>query len=113
MTTFRDGPAEGVFLSLRRSPLYIRVVRNQVGEWDALDQLDDTPAAGETLFAYRLDGEPVVAMVDGVRNGRRCGWREVMAWYDVVAEQPDRDVMANTAEWRAWCVERQKAEVTT
>lgn len=107
MIQFTDGPAAMVFLSLRRAPLYLRVVRSAAGEFDALDQLDDEPAADETVFVYRLAGKPAAAFVDGTRNGRRCGWREVMATYVVVTQQPDDATMRDTAKWREWCVEQQ------
>lgn len=58
MTRFEDGPAAGVNLSLRRAPMFLRVVQNnQTGEWDALDQLDDTPEKNETIFVYKVHGE--------------------------------------------------------
>lgn len=51
---FEDGPAkEAACLMLERCPLYLRVVRSMDGKWDALDQLDDDPALGETIFIYK------------------------------------------------------------
>lgn len=111
MTRFLDGPTAGVILSLRRAPLYLRVVRDAAGKWDALDQLDDTPTPGEAVVAvYRLEGTPSVCFIDGVRNRRRVGWRELMASYRAVGEQPDLDVVRDTAAWRAWCVKEQAKE---
>ena len=38
MTTFQDGPAKGMTLMLKRTPVYLRVVCS-LGKVDALDQL--------------------------------------------------------------------------
>lgn len=65
MTRFIDGPAEGVTLMLKRTPVYLRVVRNRQGKWDALDQLDDSPASDEEIFVYRLKEHLGNAFVDG------------------------------------------------
>lgn len=58
MISFQGGPAEGKAegLLLRRAPRFLRVVRGGDGDWDALDQLGDAPAAGETIYAYERVG---------------------------------------------------------
>jgi hypothetical protein len=107
VTKFEDGPAAGVMLALRRSPLYLRVVRDAEGKFDALDRLDDEPAAGEALFAYRLvksDGVVHLSMTD--RRGRRCGGFYAMAGYAVVEDQPPDEVMRDTEKWREWATAR-------
>lgn len=49
-----EGPAAGCpMLCLKRFPFYLRIVRGIDGKWDALDQLDDDPAMGETIFIYK------------------------------------------------------------
>lgn len=55
---FLDGPPEIVAasLTLQRTPEYLRVVVAPDGKVDALDQLDDTPREGETIYAYRRLG---------------------------------------------------------
>lgn len=40
-------------LMFHRAPRYLRVVRGMDGKWDALDQLDDEPALGDTIFIYK------------------------------------------------------------
>lgn len=110
MITFADGPVAHAFLSLRRCPIYLRVVRGPDGEIDALDQLDDAPQLDEEIIVYRIVGAPSVCFVDGTRNGRRCGRREVMARYAVVAEQPDDATVRDTTAWRKWCYEQQQRD---
>lgn len=53
MTTFKDGPAEGRTLLLRRAPTLLRVVQED-GEFDALDQLNDEPGPRESIYCYFL-----------------------------------------------------------
>ena len=52
---FTDGPAKGYSMGgcFHRAPEYLRVVRELDGRWDALDQLDDLPNLGDTIFIYR------------------------------------------------------------
>lgn len=70
VVTFEDGPAERgtaahetqlalrypdgqLVLSLRRLPVFLRVVYNrQADTWDGLDQLEDAPRAGEEVHVY-------------------------------------------------------------
>ncbi len=110
MTRFVGGPADGVTLSLGRSPLslgrsplYLRVVQDGA-EFDALDQLDDEPRAGETMTVYRRDGEPTTVHVlySGRRDGKRGEWLRVWT-YTVLEHQPEDPVMRNADTWRQWC----------
>lgn len=70
-----DGPANGVSLDLMRAPIMLRVVRDRAGNWDALDQLADEPKRGETIFLYRMVGNPLMSGHIDYRDkaGRRRG----------------------------------------
>lgn len=106
MTRFLDGPAAGVALTLRRAPLYLRAARDQHGKWDALDLLDDEPAEGEDLVAYRRVGPAGVMHLDytdRVTRRRRGAWFKT-AEYAVCAVQPHAETMRSAELWRAWCV---------
>lgn len=96
MTKFLDGPAAGITLSIRRAPVFLRVVRDHAGRWDALDQLSDTPRYGETVHVYRK------ASNDGSVHLRPGGWFQ-MATYRLHPEQPDVGTARSTNRWRAWC----------
>lgn len=99
MTTFLDGPAAGVTLSLSRAPLLLRVVQTKAGQWDALDQLDDTPRFGETIHVYQqasFDGR-----VHLCRSGKGSGWF-VIASYRLFPRPPADHEIRTTAAWRAW-----------
>jgi hypothetical protein len=111
MIRFTDGPAANQRLMLRRAPLYLRVTFDTIKKkWNAIDQLADTPAAGEAVFAYRRQGEPSVAMIDWTEKGRRRGGCFSVATYAVVAEQPDDATMRDTKLWREWCYAQQKRD---
>lgn len=103
-TTFEDGPASGATLSLARSPVLLRVVIDRAGRVDALDQLDDTPRAGESVHVYILTQKPGVCFLDfRDANGRRRGERRETGTYRLASMQPDDDVLRDTTRWREWC----------
>ena len=112
MISFIDGPAEGVRLSLQRMVFFLRVVRDANGKWDALDQPDDTPAAGETIYVYRHDKTTGSAFVDGrdPKTGKRWGRVENVATYRLHTVQPDDAAMRDNAAWSKWCWEQPEAE---
>lgn len=104
--TLIGGFADRQTLHLRRAPKLLRVVVNDVGNWDALDQFDDTPAADETIFVYVRDAKPESrGMVDYCgKNGRRQGGMFVAWDYRALNEPPpDESVLRDTVKWREWC----------
>ena len=109
MTRFLDGPMAGLQLMLHRSPLFLRVCRGADGTGDALDMLDDQPAEGEVLFAYRREGQPTVAFIDYTDRVTRKRKGKILrgADYRVVATQPSAEVMGNSESWREWCIAEQ------
>jgi len=108
MTRFSGGPADGVSLMLRRSPIYLRVCRAADGTWDALDQLGDEPREGETLAAYRLVRDRGTMHVLLARP-RRGPWVRV-AEYAVCPEQPEQAVMSSRGRWRAWAEQQHEID---
>lgn len=107
MTTFLDGPAEGMALMLRRAPRYLRVTATRHAdhlEWDALDQLEDQPRPGETLYAYEIEGEAGVCHI--YRRGGGSGWYAHAQYRWLADEQPDDATMRDSIAWRQWCLVR-------
>lgn len=101
MTTFIDGPAKGQALALRRSPMFLRVVRKGEGPtWDALDQPEDTPYDDEYVFAYKLSKDLGVCHLN--RGGGRSGFYKI-AEYSFIQPQPPFHILRNTELWRGWC----------
>jgi len=111
MTRFLEGPAAGMTLSLRRAPLFLRVVRNDAGQFDALDQFTDAPTSNETLFVSRRKGEAGTCHIDytDAKTRRRSGKWFTVAEYELFAVQPADDVLRSTEAWRTWCLEQVKA----
>lgn len=109
MTKFIDGPAAGTVLSLRRAPLYLRAVQNADGNWDALDQLDDTPEPDETVTVYRRVGSATTVHLHGTKIS---GWY-AMATYELHAEQPSIEECRDTAKWQDWVHAQVKASEPT
>jgi len=99
MIRFIAGPAEGAALSLRRVPHFLRVVVDQAGTVDALDQLGDTIREGETAHVYVLAGKPSSAIV--CSRGKGCR-QELIAEYRQHDEQPPQAILRDNAEWQAW-----------
>lgn len=95
MTRFDDGPAKGKILMLKRAPYFLRAVLSPEGKWDALDQLDDQPEAGEKLFAYEIMEPPGWCFI-------RPGGRYPVARYKLVEPQPIEDQMMDEKAWAEW-----------
>lgn len=110
MVKFTDGLAAGVVLALRRAPTFLRVTRNQVGEWDALDQLLDQPAPTEQITVYRLTGPAsmVHLLCSRGKHGNASGWFAV-ATYTLSPEQPTDTEARQMESWRAWCLGQAEA----
>lgn len=98
-TSFKDGPARGQTLMLKRSPIYLRVVAAN-GKWDALDQPTDEPAENEKVYAYKLTGEPGMCHIN---MGRKGGGFYPIAEYALCQTQPTDAEMRSRAKWCAWC----------
>lgn len=105
MTTFEDGPAAGQTLMLRRHPVFLRVVVDAAGKWDALDQLADRPALDEEVHVYRLVET----------GGMVCIRRKVgggcfkIGRYKLHDVQPPRPFGRVQSKWEQWAGEQYAA----
>jgi hypothetical protein len=112
MITFRDGPAKGQVLQLKRAPRLLRVVCSAGGEWDALDQLGDTPPADESITVYQLN--PATVSRYHLLCGRGKSGQNASGWYFdaeyfVLADQPADSQVRDNAAWRAWAMQHAEA----
>ncbi len=105
MVTFVDGPAKGALLTLRRAPVFLRVVIDSGCKVDALDQVDDTPRPDEAVHVYRLAGEVGTSIV--CRRGKGCQ-TSVSAEYRLNPSQPGTEVARDTGRWQEWCEKQSK-----
>lgn len=108
MITFQQGPADGKTLCLQRVPVYLRVVVDKSGNIDALDQLDDTPRAGETIHVYKLLNHAGTVHIDrrDPKTGKRFGEWMQMAYYQLMEVQPTQEQARDTAAWQSWVMEQ-------
>ena len=106
MITFLDGPAEGKRLSLSRAPYFLRVVIDESGQVDALDQLHDTAREGEVAWVY-YKTEDLGSAVYCTR-GKGCRHEE-MAIYGLYSEQPPQDLLCDNDRWREWATSKGEA----
>lgn len=103
MTHFEDGPAvESKPLVLQRAPRFLRVVQDEKGAWDALDQLHDKPCDSEKVYAYELVGGAARCFIDSRKPGYSgpC----VIACYRFVDQKPTEPELRSNEAWRAWTV---------
>lgn len=101
MTKFLDGPAVDVVLGLRRAPLLLRVVQDRLGNWDALDQLEDEPKHGETVSVYVRVAGPWKARINRGRRAGGCVWLEG-GEYRHLEPQPAVEILRRNGAWRDW-----------
>ena len=100
--TFEDGPLAGKRMALQRCCIWLRGVVDSDGTPDALDLLEDEPKPSESVYAYRLHGEPsnVIACSRG-KGGNGC--RVItMARYRQHSEPVVEEVLRDNAAWREW-----------
>ena len=101
MVEFLDGPAEGTSLSLRRAPVFLRVVIDADKTVDALDQFDDQAKPSETIYVYRRVEYTGQAFVRTRGRGGGCR-REAIAKYRLNDVQPNNEVLRDNDWWREW-----------
>lgn len=98
MTRFLDGPAKDAHFMIRRTPIFVRVT--QEGEkFDILNEADDRPRTGETLFAYVLTEKPGICCVRA--SGSRGGIFQ-SGTYRFCDPQPDDNTMRRELLWTRW-----------
>ena len=110
MVTFLDGPAAGKTLDLRRAPFVLRVVINNRGTVDALDQLDDEIKPMEFAHVYRLTAPPQSIHVKAVKRSQSA-WRYIASYALAPGAQPDQAILRDNERWGQWC-EENKARLT-
>ena len=100
-----DGPAAGHTLTLRRAPLYLRVVIAPDGTVDALDQLDDVARPEERIHVYErhADGPSGQVHVCGRGPGAASGWYAIGRYRHLAGPPPSESILRDREAWRAWC----------
>jgi len=101
MTTFKDGPAHGTTLLLRRTPVLLRIVIDNEGKVDALDQISDQPADDEICHLYVLREERGRVHLNAGKASGCYGF----STYQYQSQQPDQETLRDQAKWQEWAKE--------
>jgi hypothetical protein len=101
MLKMLDGPARGQTIQCRRSPIFLRVVRNSKKEWDALDQLGDKPEYDEDIFVYVM--VKYLGWIHLNTGGKPGGGMFMRAEYRAIKPQPTNSEVCDNDEWSSWC----------
>lgn len=109
MTTFVNGPAEGVKLHLCRAPAFLRVVSESPFKWDALDLIEDSPQASETIHVYKIISQPGHVHIS-CRGKRGSGWFVISEYAEHLNPPPDA-VLRDNAQWQKWCTEQPRPRI--
>lgn len=96
---FIDGAAQGVALTLNRTPMMLRVVVNSKGGWDALDELNDTPLLDETIHVYYTIHTPSRVHVKA-QTKKLSGWSLWLHYQEY--RNPGDQHLRTTEAWNAW-----------
>lgn len=100
MIHFKNGPAKGQGLLLKRAPTFLRVTE-LAGKFDGLDQFNDEPDPLETITVYLLIRKTGWMHVKTTKGGRVY----ISAEYELWEDQPEEEIMRSNIAWRAWCLE--------
>ncbi len=110
MTTFTGGPADNTTLMLRRAPRFLRVVVDQGGEIDALDQPEDTRKEGEAVYVYERVGDATACFLSArSRGGGKISGQYAMATYKFRLAQPPASITSDNGRWQQWCLFQRKS----
>lgn len=103
MIKLNGGPAEGSY-AVKRAPIFLRaVIPAKVGrakpKGDVLDQLEDTPAEGESVSVYQREGEAGIVHI----NGRKVKGFYATAEYHWL-EDVDGEALRDNDIWQEWAI---------
>ena len=99
MLTLVDGPCQGTYMC-KRAPLLLRAVKGKdnAGNTDVLDLVDDTPTTGESVYIYKLEGEAGTVHLNF--GGGKGGWY-AFASYRYLPDV-DGETLRDNETWQAW-----------
>lgn len=98
-----DGPCRGNYMC-KRSPVFLRAVKGKdnAGNTDVLDLIEDTPTSGEAVYIYQLEGEAFTAHLNF--GGGRIGWYQVGTYHYL--PDVDGEALRDNEKWQAWATAR-------
>ena len=99
MLQLLDGPCEGTYLC-KRAPVFIRAVKGKdnAGNTDVLDLVEDTPTSGESVYVYQLQGDAGTVHLNF--GGGKGGWY-MMGTYRYLPDV-DGEMLRENGQWQIW-----------
>lgn len=96
-----DGPCKGSYMC-KRAPVFLRAVKGKdnAGNTDVLDQVDDKPSDAEKVYVYELQGEASIVHLNF--GGGRGGFY-AMASYHYLPDV-DGERLRDNAAWQEWAI---------
>ncbi len=106
MLTLVDGPCQGTYMC-KRAPVFLRAVKGKdnAGNTDVLDLVDDTPTSGEEVYVYKLEG---TAGTVHLHMKKGSGWY-AFATYRYLPDV-DGEVLRGNEAWQAWATDQAASE---
>lgn len=101
MIRFLDGPASGVTLTLRRAPIFLRVVTKDGTNWDALDEKGDEWRHGERVYVYILQDRPTAVHMKCARKADSGFY--AAGEYRHLDEEIAPGTLRDNESWTLWC----------
>ncbi|HXJ12700.1 MAG TPA: hypothetical protein VNH19_10545, partial [Candidatus Limnocylindrales bacterium] len=91
------------FLRVVRDPTFaIAICKKGREEWDALDQVTDSPQPHEKIFVYRKVADHGMVHICA---GRGRGGYFAHAEYELYQPQPHEDAVRRNEDWQTWAHE--------
>ena len=100
MLQLKDGPCKGVYYC-KRAPIYLRAVKGKdnAGNTDVLDQVEDTPSSAESVYVYQLQGE--AGWIHLSMSPRSRSGFYAMGEYKYLPDV-DGEALRDNSTWQAW-----------
>jgi hypothetical protein len=96
-----DGPCKGTYMC-KRAPIFLRAVKDKDGNTDVLDLREDTPRENETIYVYRLQGDPYVIHIN--LGGGRGGWYAGGGYQHL--PEVNGELLRDNVAWQKWATEQ-------
>jgi len=100
MLNLIDGPCKGTYLA-KRAPVFLRAVKGKdnAGNTDVLDQVEDTPSNAESVYVYHLQGE--AGWIHLKMSPRSRSGSYALGEYKYLPDVDGEALRDNTA-WQGW-----------
>ncbi|KKL26707.1 hypothetical protein LCGC14_2392600 [marine sediment metagenome] len=104
MLNLVDGPCKGSYM-VKRAPVFLRAVKGKdnAGNTDVLDQVEDTPSTAESVYVYQLQGE--AGWIHLQLSPRSRSGFYALGEYKYLPDV-DGEALRDNGAWQAWATAR-------